>query len=72
MTEAAGPHGVRGVDSSYPVELRAGRFSLREFDDADLAEVHALVSDDRVTTWLSFDAKTPEQTAELLGGILER
>ncbi|MGL5811609.1 MAG: GNAT family N-acetyltransferase, partial [Nocardioides sp.] len=45
---------------------------LREFDDADLAEVHALVSDDRVTTWLSFDAKTPEQTAELLGGILER
>ncbi len=46
--------------------------TLREFTTDDGEAVHALVGDRRVTDFLSFDAKSPEQSAAMLNGILAR
>jgi ribosomal-protein-alanine N-acetyltransferase len=56
----------------YPVNLRGRLATLREFrpDDADNA-LH-VVGDDRVTNWLSFDSRSPEATADMIIGTIER
>lgn len=62
MTETA-QHGVL---------LEGNRVRLRDFRADDLDDIHAVLGDDRVTRWLSFDSKTREQQAEMLAGVLER
>jgi RimJ/RimL family protein N-acetyltransferase len=56
----------------FPVCLTGDGTSLREFrlDDAD--DVLAIVGDDRVTTWLSFDSRTREQALATVRGAVER
>lgn len=54
------------------VELQGSRVRLREFRPDDLDSSLAVVSDDRVTTWLSFDSLSRDQQAERLTGALER
>ena len=44
----------------------------REFRADDLDDVDAILGDDRVTRWLSFDSRTREQQAQMLTGVLER
>ncbi|HKR52106.1 MAG TPA: GNAT family protein [Pseudonocardiaceae bacterium] len=62
MTETV-QHGVR---------LAGDRVRLREFRLDDLNDADAILGDDRVTRWLSFDSKTREQQAEVLTGAIER
>ena len=56
----------------YPVQLEGSKVRLREFrrDDGDAAV--ALVGDNRVTRWLSFDSRTREQTVDMIEGIVKR
>ena len=62
MTEST-QHGVR---------LTGDKVRLREFQADDLDDSDAILGDDRVTRWLSFDSRTREQQAEVLAGALER
>ncbi|MGH3803196.1 MAG: GNAT family N-acetyltransferase [Pseudonocardiaceae bacterium] len=57
------PHGVR---------LTGEKVRLREFRADDLDDSDAILGDDQVTRWLSFDSRTREQQAEVLTGALER
>ncbi|GGJ87526.1 hypothetical protein GCM10010123_16390 [Pilimelia anulata] len=56
----------------YPVKLRGRAITLREFRDDDVAGALAVVGDDRVTRWLSFDARSPAATADLVAGAIAR
>jgi hypothetical protein len=42
----------------YPVELEGAKVRLREFRLEDVEPALALVGDDRVTRWPSFDSRT--------------
>jgi hypothetical protein len=44
-----------------PVELEGNQTRLREFSASDVDAVHALVGDDRVTSFLSFDSRNRDQ-----------
>lgn len=54
------------------VVISGNRVRLREFRMSDLDDSMAVVADDRVTRWLSFDALTREQQSERLSGTIER
>jgi [ribosomal protein S5]-alanine N-acetyltransferase len=54
------------------VELTGRLVRLREFRSDDLDASMAVVGDNQVTRFLSFDSKTREQQAELLAGAIER
>jgi ribosomal-protein-alanine N-acetyltransferase len=56
----------------YGVRLTGAKVRLREFRLDDLDEADAILGDDRVTWWLSFDSRTREQQAEVLTGAIER
>lgn len=56
----------------YPVLLAGDLVSMREFAEDDLDAVAAVVGDDRVTTWLSFDSRSREQAHSMLRSIIER
>lgn len=57
---------------SQEVELTGQLVRLREFRSDDLDASMAVVGDDQVTGFLSFDSKTREQQAELLASAIER
>lgn len=52
--------------------LSGALVSLREFAADDINDVHAIVGDDRVTQWLSFDSRDRSQAESMLSGIVER
>ena len=54
------------------VAIDGKRVRLREFRVDDLDDSMALVGDERVTRWLSFDTLTRTQQAERLSAALER
>lgn len=54
------------------VEIDGRRVRLREFRLDDLDDSMAVVGDDRVTRWLSFDSLTREQQEARLVATLER
>jgi [ribosomal protein S5]-alanine N-acetyltransferase len=54
------------------VLLEGDLVRLREFRADDLDDSMAVVSDDRVTRWLSFDSLSREQQAERLAAAIER
>jgi RimJ/RimL family protein N-acetyltransferase len=56
----------------YPVELEGAKVWLREFRRDDVDAALALVGDDRVTRWLSFDSRTREQAVDMIEGTIER
>lgn len=56
----------------YPVQLTGSRVRLREFREDDVDQALALVGDDRVTSWLSFDSRTRDETIFMVRGIVER
>ncbi len=56
----------------YPVELEGFKVRLREFSLDDVDAALALVGDDRVTRWLSFDSRTREQTGDMIEGTIKR
>lgn len=60
------------MPGTFPLDLSGRRVRLREFSADDLDAVVAIVGDDRVTTFLSFDSKTRDQAEAMLADILER
>jgi RimJ/RimL family protein N-acetyltransferase len=56
----------------HPVNLRGQLVTLREFRHADIDDALHVVSDDRVTTWLSFDSRSPAATTDMITGAIER
>jgi ribosomal-protein-alanine N-acetyltransferase len=56
----------------YPVELEGAKVRLREFRRDDADDALALVGDDRVTRWLSFDSRTREQAVDMIEGTIKR
>lgn len=55
-----------------PVRITGRLTVLREFTAGDLDGVLAIVGDDEVTRWLSFDSRSRDQAAAMLYGIIER
>jgi ribosomal-protein-alanine N-acetyltransferase len=56
----------------YPVSLRGQLVTLREFRPDDIDDALHVVGDDRVTTWLSFDSRSPAATADMITGAIAR
>jgi RimJ/RimL family protein N-acetyltransferase len=56
----------------YPVQLTGQRVLLREFEIEDVDQAFAIVGDRSVTTWLSFDARTRDETDSMVRGIIDR
>lgn len=56
----------------YPVKLSGQQVTLREFDAYDEDAVLAIVGDDRVTAWLSYNSRTRDETRAMLAGAIER
>jgi [ribosomal protein S5]-alanine N-acetyltransferase len=56
----------------YPVNLRGQLVTLREFRPDDIDDALHVVGDDRVTSWLSFDSRSPAATADMITGTIER
>jgi len=56
----------------YPVKLRGQLVTLREFRLDDIDAAQHVVGDDEVTRWLSFDSRSPEATADMVTGAIER
>ncbi|WP_233158093.1 GNAT family N-acetyltransferase [Actinokineospora bangkokensis] len=54
------------------MHLTGGSTRLREVRTSDLADSLAVVGDDRVTAWLSFDPLDPAQQADRLAAVVER
>jgi len=57
---------------TYPVRLEGAHIILREFRADDAADSMAIVGDDAVTHWLSFDTRTLNQARDMLAGAIER
>lgn len=56
----------------YPVRLTGEVTGLREFRPDDVDDILAIVGDDRVMTWLSFDSRDRGQALELVSAGIER
>lgn len=56
----------------YPVSLTGRAVTLREFRKDDAADALAVMGDDTVTRWLSFDSRDLAGTTELINAAIER
>ena len=56
----------------YPVRLTGQSVTLREFEMSDVDATLAIVGDDRVTSWLSFDSRDHAQVEAMVSGIVGR
>jgi RimJ/RimL family protein N-acetyltransferase len=56
----------------YPVHVTGSTVVLREFSMQDVDDVLAIIGDDKVTTWLSFDSRNLDQAVAMIEGTLER
>ncbi|UXY33226.1 GNAT family N-acetyltransferase [Streptomyces sp. HUAS TT20] len=57
---------------TYPIRIVGDHVVLREFTRDDAADVLAIIGDDKVTTWLSFDSRDRDQAVAMIEGTLER
>ncbi|MPZ66860.1 MAG: GNAT family N-acetyltransferase [Pseudonocardiaceae bacterium] len=60
------------ADADLRIALRGKRVGLREFRTEDVDDSLAVVGDDRVTRFLSFDSRDREQARELIDGVITR
>ncbi|MFC6018424.1 GNAT family N-acetyltransferase [Plantactinospora solaniradicis] len=57
----------------YPIDTINGSLvNLRDFRPDDVADTLALVGDDRVTRWLSYDSRSHDQAAAMIEGAIQR
>ncbi|MGV9248021.1 GNAT family N-acetyltransferase [Streptomyces sp. NPDC003710] len=63
---------VRPQAPAKPVRLVSDQVVLREFTLDDVDDVLAIIGDDTVTTWLSFDSRDRAQTVAMIEGTIER
>lgn len=52
--------------------IHTERLTLREFTTDDVDAAFALVGDDRVTAWLSFDSRTRDAARAMVEGVIDR
>jgi RimJ/RimL family protein N-acetyltransferase len=57
---------------TYPIRIVGDQVVLREFALDDVADVLAIIGDDKVTAWLSFDSRNRDQAIAMIEGTLER
>ncbi|MDX2633329.1 GNAT family protein [Streptomyces scabiei] len=57
---------------TYPIRIVGDQVVLREFTLEDADDVLAIIGDDTVTTWLSFDSRDRDQAVAMIEGTLER
>jgi ribosomal-protein-alanine N-acetyltransferase len=55
-----------------PLRLTNAHVVLRDFTSEDADDAYAIVGDDRVTRWLSFDSKAYQETVDMVAGIVKR
>jgi len=56
----------------YPVRLVSHRLVLRDFRPDDAEAASAIVGDDRVTNWLSFDSRSLCEVESMIAGACSR
>jgi Acetyltransferase (GNAT) domain len=56
----------------YPVTLAGRVVTLREFRSDDAADSLAIVGDDQVTHWLSFDSRDLDAAQAIIDGAVHR
>lgn len=56
----------------YPVTLTGRAVTLREFRSDDAADTLAIIGDDRVTHWLSFDSRDMTAAQAMIDGAVQR
>ncbi|MFF1546014.1 GNAT family N-acetyltransferase [Streptomyces sp. NPDC058291] len=57
---------------TYPIRITSDKVILREFALKDVDDVLAIIGDDKVTTWLSFDSRDRAQAVAMIEGTIER
>jgi RimJ/RimL family protein N-acetyltransferase len=57
---------------AYPIRIVGDQVVLREFTRDDVDDVLAIIGDDAVTTWLSFDSRDRAQAVAMIEGTIER
>jgi ribosomal-protein-alanine N-acetyltransferase len=57
---------------AYPIRIVGDQVVLREFTLDDVDNVLAIIGDDAVTTWLSFDSRDRAQAVAMIEGTIER
>ncbi|MFM9681701.1 GNAT family N-acetyltransferase [Streptomyces brasiliscabiei] len=57
---------------TYPIRIVGDQVVLREFTLDDVDDVLAIIGDDVVTTWLSFDSRDRAQAVAMIEGTIER
>ncbi|MGW1615191.1 GNAT family N-acetyltransferase [Streptomyces sp. NPDC002285] len=57
---------------TYPIHIVGNQVVLREFTRDDVDDVLAIIGDDTVTTWLSFDSRDRAQAVSMIEGTIER
>lgn len=58
--------------SPYPLRIPGRHITLREFRREDVDSALAVVGDERVTQWLSFDTRSRAETSTMIEGAIER
>jgi [ribosomal protein S5]-alanine N-acetyltransferase len=58
--------------ASYPLRIAGRLITLRDFRREDVDAAHAVVGDEKVTRWLSFDTRSRAETATMIDGAVER
>ncbi|MEN3610970.1 GNAT family N-acetyltransferase [Plantactinospora sp. ZYX-F-223] len=57
----------------YPIDTISGSLvNLRDFRPEDVADTLAIVGDDRVTRWLSYDSRNHDQATAMIEGTIQR
>ncbi|MDG4828272.1 hypothetical protein O7627_03000 [Solwaraspora sp. WMMD1047] len=56
----------------YPITITGHQVDLRDFWANDIPAVHAIVGDDRVTRWLSYDTRGMAQAITIIEGGIQR
>jgi RimJ/RimL family protein N-acetyltransferase len=57
---------------TYPIRIVGDHVVLREFTRDDVDDVLAIIGDDAVTTWLSFDSRDRAQAVAMIEGTINR
>jgi [ribosomal protein S5]-alanine N-acetyltransferase len=60
------------MSPSHPITIEGDGVSLREFRPSDVADSLAITGDNKVTDWLSFDAKTSAEAEQMLIAAIDR
>jgi [ribosomal protein S5]-alanine N-acetyltransferase len=58
--------------TSYPLRIAGRSITLRDFRREDVDAAHAVIGDEKVTRWLSFDTRSRAETSTMIEGVVEQ